>query len=147
MRTDPPGAFVTVDGVRRGETPLSLEDIAYGDHEVVITRSGFSPVSQTVTVSPTESVSTIGVTLTPGRDLGSPPVAIEVGPLVVVSRPPGARVVVDGEFVGTTPARLDVAIGRHEVSIEIDGYPPWSTTVAVTETEGGRVNASLDRAR
>ena len=147
VRTEPPGALVTVDGVRRGETPLSLEEVAYGDHEVVITRSGFSPVSQTITVSPTESVSTIGVTLTPGRHLESPPGAIEVGPLVVESLPPGARVVVDGEFVGTTPARLDVAIGRHVVIIEIDGYPAWSTTVAVTETEGGHVAASLDRAR
>ena len=146
VRTEPPGAVVTVDGEGRGTTPLSLQDVAYGEHEVAVGLTGFSSLSRTVTISPTETVATVGVTLTPERDLAPRPDAVETGLLEVESRPPGARVLLDGGLVGNTPMRIDVPIGRHQVSIEVDGYQAWSTTVAVPN-EGNRVTASLERTR
>ena len=109
---------------------------------------GFSSLSRTVTISPTETVATVGVTLTPERDLAPQPDAVETALLEVVSRPSGARVLLDGRLVGNTPMRLDVPIGRYQVRIEVDGYQAWSKTVAVTDDdEGNRVAASLDRTR
>ena len=147
VRTVPAGAAVTVDGVSRGETPLSLEDVAYGEHEVGVGLTGFGSESQRVTISATETVATVGLTLTPMRDLGTRPGAAETGSLDVASRPAGARIVVDGEFAGATPTRLDLPVGRHEVRIELDGYQVWSKAVVVTGDEGERVAASLDRIR
>ena len=147
VRTEPPGAVVTVDGEGRGTTPLSLQDVAYGEHEVAVGLTGFSSLSRTVTISPTETVATVGVTLTPERDLAPRPDAVETRLLEVESRPSGARVLLDGGLVGNTPMRIEVPIGRHQVSIEVDGYQAWSTTVAVTDDEGGRVTASLERTR
>ncbi len=147
VRTVPAGAAVTVDGVSRGETPLSLEDVAYGEHEVGVGLTGFGSESQRVTISATETVATVGLTLTPTGDLGTRPGAAETGSLDVASRPAGARVLVDGEFTGATPTRLDLPVGRHEVRIELDGYQAWSKAVVVTSDEGERVAASLDRIR
>ncbi len=147
VRTNPPGAAVTVDGVSRGVTPLSLEDVAYGEHEVGVGLTGFSSVSQRVTISATETVATVGLTLTPMRDLRTRPGPAETGSLDVASRPDGARITVDGEFAGTTPTRLDLPVGRHEVRIELDGYQTWSTTVDVRGDKSARVAASLDRPR
>ena len=147
VRTVPPGAAVTVDGVSRGETPLSLEDVAYGEHEVGVGLTGFGSESQRVTISATETVATVGLTLTPTRDLGTRPGAAETGSLDVASRPAGARVLVDGELAGATPTRLDLPVGRYVVRIELDGYQVWSKAVAVTGDEGERVAASLDRIR
>ena len=147
VRTVPAGAAVTVDGVSRGETPLSLEDVAYGEHEVGVGLTGFGSESQRVTISATETVATVGLTLTPTGDLGTRPGAAETGSLDVASRPAGARVLVDGEFTGATPTRLDLPVGRHEVRIELDGYQVWSKAVVVTSDEGERVAASLDRIR
>ena len=147
VRTVPAGAAVTVDGVSRGETPLSLEDVAYGEHEVGVGLTGFGSESQRVTISATETVATVGLTLTPTGDLGTRPGAAETGSLDVASRPAGARVLVDGEFAGATPTRLDLPVGRHEVRIELDGYQVWSKAVVVTSDEGESVAASLDRIR
>ena len=147
VRTVPAGAAVTVDGVSRGETPLSLEDVAYGEHEVGVGLTGFGSESQRVTISATETVATVGLALTPTRDLGTRPGAAETGSLDVESRPAGARIMVDGELAGTTPTRLDLPVGRHVVRIELDGYQAWSKAVVVIDDEGERVAASLDRTR
>ena len=148
VRTEPPGAVVTVDGEGRGTTPLSLQDVAYGEYEVAVGLLGFSSLSRTVTISPTETIATVGVTLTPERNLAPQPDAVETALLEVRSRPSGARVLLDGGLVGNTPMRLDVPIGRYQVRIEVDGYQAWSKTVAVTDDdEGNRVAASLDRTR
>ena len=148
VRTEPPGAVVTVDGEGRGTTPLSLQDVAYGEHEVAVGLLGFGSLSRTVTISPTETIATVGVTLTPERDLAPQPDAVETALLEVESRPSGARVLLDGGLVGNTPMRLNVPIGRYQVRIEVDGYQAWSKAVAVTDDdEGNRVAASLDRTR
>lgn len=52
VNTDPPGAAVTVDGVRVGESPLSQVVQAGVPHHVVIEAKGFLPVVTDVTVLP-----------------------------------------------------------------------------------------------
>ena len=45
--------------------------------------------------------------------------------ITVESQPAGARVLVDGELVGTTPTDIDVTCyERHDVRVELGGYPP-----------------------
>lgn len=60
------------------------------------------------------------------------------------SRPAGARVLVDGREVGTTPMVLEsIEAGSHTVSLELDGFSPWTTTTQVTGGKQTRVGASL----
>jgi len=43
----------------------------------------------------------------------------------VESEPAGARVLVDGESVGTTPTDIEVTCYEpHDVRVELEGYPP-----------------------
>ena len=49
IRSQPPGARVTVDGQSRGTTPVTIRDLAPGDHQVVL-ESGGRKVSQPVRV-------------------------------------------------------------------------------------------------
>jgi hypothetical protein len=51
VRTDGTSARVTVDGRARGSTPLSLRDLAPGDHEVLLD-AGRQRVRQTVRIEP-----------------------------------------------------------------------------------------------
>jgi len=70
------------------------------------------------------------------------------GTLVADSRPPGARVVLDGKVIGKTPIKLgNVKAGAHTVRLEIDGYRVWSTDVKVVAGRDTRVTGSLDRMR
>ena len=40
VRSEPPGARVTIDGQNRGTTPLTIRDLAPGDHQVVLEGGG-----------------------------------------------------------------------------------------------------------
>jgi hypothetical protein len=168
VRTSPPGATVSVEGVDRGQTPLSLRDVPYGTHRVEVRTPGYEPQTREVTVSAAATVAAVSVDLAPGGGPAAaaapPPARAEpsaapasvladaadgaVGSVFVESRPAGARVVIDGEPAGVTPIVVtDLRSGRREVRIEQDGYAPWVTVVEVPAFDRIRVAASLDRAR
>jgi hypothetical protein len=68
------------------------------------------------------------------------------GILVLDSRPPGAKIFLDGILVGTTPMLLQaVRAGEHAVRMERDGYKNWSSSVRVVASERNRVTAALER--
>ena len=146
VRTDPPGATVTLNGVARGQTPLSLRDISFGTHSLEVSRAGFETVEREVTVSERENVVPVGVELAPADGSSTPGLSTPApGSLAVQSRPSGARVTVDGRSAGVTPLVVSLPIGRYQVRIEGDGYQSWVTNVEVTSDERAQVNASLER--
>lgn len=49
VRSDPPGARVTIDGQLRGTTPVTIRDLAPGDHQVVL-EAGGRKVNQVVRI-------------------------------------------------------------------------------------------------
>ncbi|HEY6361291.1 MAG TPA: PEGA domain-containing protein [Vicinamibacterales bacterium] len=72
--------------------------------------------------------------------------AAPTGAMLVVSRPRGAEVFLDGRLVGTTPMSLsDVPAGRHTVRIVLPDHRRWATTVTVAAGGRARVAASLER--
>ncbi len=77
----------------------------------------------------------------PGTDAPAP---AGPGSVYLDTRPPGAIVLIDGERVGVTPLLVpDVTAGAHHVRLELAGYLPWTTDVAVAAEEQVRVGASL----
>jgi eukaryotic-like serine/threonine-protein kinase len=86
----------------------------------------------------------------PARTAAAPPArrtpAVFEGSLSIVSRPPGARVFLDGHPVGTTPMTLSkVSAGSHVVRLQSDGYLTWSAAIQVAAAQQNYVRASLDR--
>ncbi len=68
----------------------------------------------------------------------------KLGTLAVESRPSGAAVTLNGRPRGTTPLRVDaLAPGEYQVSMALQGYRPFSTTVRVVAGERTRAAASL----
>jgi eukaryotic-like serine/threonine-protein kinase len=63
----------------------------------------------------------------------------------VISIPPRARVLVDGEELGVTPLRLEqVATGRDfTLRVELPQHEPWERTERLTDTRHVKVVASL----
>ena len=154
VRTVPVAATVEVDGVNRGTTPLSISDIAFGEHEVVVSHVGYATMTQMVTFGPANTVVSLGVDLEPGVDRAAeiepaPPAGPDPGGPVagvtVESRPPGARITVDGAPLGVTPLLVSLAFGPHAIRLELEGYEPWMREVTVTASESIRIAASLER--
>ncbi len=63
--------------------------------------------------------------------------------LAVTSEPDGARVLIDGREVGTTPARLELPAGQHFVAVEKDGFTRASAEVELTADTPAKQHLAL----
>jgi len=143
VRTDPPGASVSIDGEDRGLTPLSLSEIPSGSYRIEISVAGYTTEQRTIEISPEETVAAISIDLDPLSDTDA--VLVAHGTVFVDSRPTGASVFLDGESVGVTPLIVqEVIVGSHEVRIVGDGYRSWLSTIQVEDGQRSRVAASLE---
>ncbi len=52
--------------------------------------------------------------------------------LEVSSTPGGADIEIDGNFVGSTPSTVGVAVGQHQVSVKKNGFKPWEREITVS---------------
>jgi hypothetical protein len=126
--SQPSGAEVTIDGQRRGVTPLTLS-LPGGAHTVQLQREDVAK-NLAITIKP-------GVEATHYVDLETRAAPVSnVGQLHVASDPSGARVTIDGEARGVTPVDIpDVAAGQHAVVIRGDaGSVQRTVTVARGQT-------------
>ncbi len=58
------------------------------------------------------------------------------GNINLKTKPNGARIYLDGEFVGYTPMKLEtLAIGKHILRVERPGFKQWGTIVEVSPEE------------
>src|SRR5690606_2613009 len=106
-----------------------------GVHEVRVAHPGHAVHTERVRINARAVSRTLSVTLPPGLPLTAGPPAqassrlaaqgSSRGAIDVESRPRGARVLVDGRFVGHAPLRVaDLGAGAHEVTLELGGYQP-----------------------
>jgi serine/threonine-protein kinase len=159
VKSTPAGATVLVDGKDYGRTPLTVRDLAPGAHRVQVARDGFASEDRRVTITAAKSQA---LTVQLARARSASPAATKPstaaapapavaggrgpGPLIVESRPPGAKVFVDGRLVGTTPTSVaGLAAGEHAVQLEHEGYRNWSSSVRIEGSEPSRVTASLEK--
>ncbi len=78
----------------------------------------------------------------------SPPTSqSQYGTVSVTSDPSGARVLIDGVFVGTTPLRYGTLTGTHRVRVEAEGYTPFETDISVVGGETRGVQTTLQAAQ
>ncbi len=117
VQSRPQGALVVVDGKEQGVTPLTVR-LNAGAHvlEVQVGKSEprVIPLNIQAGVQTSQYIELQGVTGT--------------GTLEVRSEPSGARVTVDGQPRGTTPATLrDLTAGDHTVVVEAGGRKATQT--------------------
>jgi hypothetical protein len=125
VRTEPPGARVTVDGVARGVAPLTVPDLEPGEHEVLV-EGELGSMKQTVIVE-------AGIMASLMVPLGAPAGA-PVSGWVSVAAPALVQVYEGGQLVGSSQVeRLMMSAGRHNLEIvnEVLGYRS-SRTVLVS---------------
>lgn len=99
-----PTAVVNIDGNNYGNTPLTIENLAVGTHDLTLTSSGCSPLTKKVSVR--EGKKSI-------YNLQLPKACM----LTIESDQHGDIVHVDNEYVGRTPITLELAFGKHSVML------------------------------
>jgi hypothetical protein len=155
IRSVPSGSAVTVDGVRRGATPLTVRALALGTRQILVERAGYAPAERSVTLTggrPSRSVDVRLTALAPGPSRGVPGArsaeaeasAVTMGSLVVESKPPGAQVTISGVVRGTTPLTIgSLSPGTYQVTLQLAGYQLFTTQVTVKAGASVRAAGSL----
>ncbi len=124
VTADVTGLPVFVDGQQRGGTPLVIDGLSEGEHQVEIRSpgEGYRAFSELVRVTAGGRTS-IDATLREAPDLGS---------LRVITNIPGAMISLDGQEIGLAPtARGGLQPGDHQLIARAEGYEPVEQTVSV----------------
>lgn len=149
VRSTPPGAAVSVDGVAKGVTPVAIRDLDLGSRDITVTLRGYQAEERRIVLTKARPSRSVEVRLasagtsspvpsTPAT-FGKP--AATTGVLAIESQPPGASVLVNGQPRGTTPLTLnDMAPGEYRVTMTLKGFRDFTTTVRVVA--GGRARAA-----
>jgi formylglycine-generating enzyme required for sulfatase activity len=133
VASTPSGANISVDGIRAGSTPTTLE-VESGERVIQISKPGFKSWSRRIQVA-------TGV----ATDLGTLRLAPVDGRLAVISEPPGATVTVDAEYRGTTPLEVEVAPNTpHDLRISLAGHATYNNEVLVASGARSEVRAQLE---
>jgi hypothetical protein len=139
--SDPFNALVTLDGNYVGQTSanssLNLQTVTPGEHTLGLALSGYKPYSTNITVSQNQ-VSVVNVTLIPV--LGP----LAKGALSVASDPTGASITIDNTTLGISPLTVnDIAVGNHLITITLEGYQDYSTSILVAQGTTSTISVPL----
>ena len=133
IQSDPPGGDLYFDDDYRGVTPLIIDNVFPGRHEIQIRKMGYEACHDVVSVA-------TGTTAEYTEYLVPLPVTGFMG---VISAPAGANVSIDGREIGITPTNLlRISSGNHTVEMDKPGY--WNFTGVVTINGGESVLAKAD---
>ncbi|WP_332449293.1 PEGA domain-containing protein [Methanoculleus sp.] len=140
VTSSPSGAYIYMDGVYKGRTPLTLSSVSAKNHNIELDLAGYYDWRSTVSVSS-------GVTRYVDARL-TPVSSTTTGAIDVVSYPAGANVYLDGALKGLTPSAgvytiSNVAVGSHTIRVAMDGYLDYTTSVEVSGATTSHVTATL----
>jgi formylglycine-generating enzyme required for sulfatase activity len=132
LRSQPPGATVSVDGKALGLTPYTGE-LIHGRRRVTVSMKARKPWSRTIDVVAGQAV-----------DIPDVALAKADGILEVVTNPPGAAVTVDGRFRGEAPVKVAVTPDReHRITVMKAGYAPGKISARAGPDEVASIGVQL----
>ncbi|MCC6996247.1 MAG: PEGA domain-containing protein [Deltaproteobacteria bacterium] len=141
IESSPPGASIYLDSKDYGlvgYTPFSTK-LNKGDYQLILELRGFQTKTVPITVKKRKQV----FANTLDRET--------VGTLEIVAPSTddsavGANVTMDGQNVGTVPAKLEATAGRHQVLIQKEGYNAYTEWVDVKASETRTMSITLKKA-
>ncbi len=114
------GAQVLIDGNSKGETPVTLRDLAPGEYLVEIVAERYFPFRAEIKVEGLDREQSVSADLKPAW-----------AEISFVSEPADAQVFSADEMLGRTPLTTELPEGKHNIRIKATGHKVWQDTVAV----------------
>ena len=135
ITSQPPGADVFIDGAKQsGQTPVTLP-LAAGQYNLVLRLEGYEPYAEQVQVK-NNSLTPLNIELTARAN--------RVSWVDVRTHPDGAEISVDGNPTGkSSPARVQITPGLHDIRINLKGFLPIVRKIAVDEGQTTFLNENL----
>lgn len=127
VNSDVEGATVIVDGEPRGNAPVVIEDIAAGEHAVIVEAPGRASFRTTCRTAPGEDCRI-------NAEMNNAPVDV-----IVRSNVDGARLFVDGTEIGPVPYEGQIPAGPRRIEVRADGYRDYTSQVQLVRAPEPRV--------
>ena len=131
LRSEPSGASVSVGGVYRGQTPLTLELRPDMQHNVVLTLPGYEAANRQVSLGAGESRAV------------SVPLSGVFGEVTVQVQPADAQLFVDGQPAGAANQKLRLVSTTHEIEIRKAGFVSYKASITPRPGVPQRIETSL----
>jgi tetratricopeptide (TPR) repeat protein len=127
--SEPMGAIVYLDGVEKGQTPLSLPKITPGNREIRVSIPEFDTLTQKAEVISNKETE----------------IKFILGGVVTLSSVPSdAQVFIDGKQIGITPLKTDrLSVGSHQVRFTKEKFMDKTITVLVERGQEKDVSIRL----
>lgn len=113
-------ARILLDGVDLGTSPLVDAEVPPGTYELQVQRERYLPYSEQAEIEGRQVEQALNVTLSPAW-----------ADISFASQPAGADIIVNGEVLGVTPARVELLQGAYDVIIKRGGYKAWQDDILV----------------
>ena len=131
----PTEAEVYVDGIKKGLTPITIDDLPLGEHFVEVKKQNFATWSQKIDAESYKVIQLVA-TLQP-----------QSASLSVDSTPQGATVYLNDKNMGVTPIVInDLDAGDYDLKLTMDGYAPYEEQITVNKGEEVDKNITLEKA-
>jgi len=112
VNSDPSGAEVVIDGQSKGRTPLNLDRIGAGIHEIKVTKAGMTSIRKVTVIENTTNTATFKLEATIG--------------FIKLIVNPWANIYINDKKVGVTPPldNLELKAGTYKLKIENPAFKP-----------------------
>jgi len=125
-----------LDGTLRGTTPVAIDGLPLGVHDVEVRYKSVTPWKRSLMLS-------AGTTLVKAELAASLPRSPDHGILHVTSKPPRAEVVIDGNVAGTTPLDSKLPAGNHWIQVRMAGHITYEQKLDLAAGESRTFAADL----
>ena len=114
------GARVVIDGIAKGETPVTVRNLPPGEYLVEIRTERYLPFRAEITLEGHDKEQSVSAELKPAW-----------AKISFASVPSDAQVFSGDELLGRTPLTAELLEGKHNVMVKAAGYKLWQDTIAV----------------
>ncbi len=125
INSSPMGAEIYIDGKHYGQTPIIIEDVLIGEHELKLDKDDYALLMKNITIEEGKTLA-LEDTLEVGREM------------TIVTDVIGDTIYVDGHFVGSSPVNIRLSYGAHEFK-SVRNSMVLSRSIVVAETGDGKI--------
>jgi formylglycine-generating enzyme required for sulfatase activity len=131
LRSEPSGASVSVGGVYRGQTPVTLELPPDMAHNVVLTLPGYEAATRQVSLGAGESRAV------------SVPLSGVFGEVTVQAQPADAQLFINGQAAGAANQKLRLVSTTQDIEIRKAGFVTYKTSITPRPGVPQKIETSL----
>ena len=121
VESTPSFSRLFIDGKDMGTTPKSINELLIGQHQIKLTKEGYSDYTETVTIAKDERKQ-VKATLSSGKDVQ------------FTCNVTNASLEIDGNKMGSAAGTYHLTYGEHSVKATANNYRDYTATLTVTET-------------